>query len=89
MHETGLIRQLIQAALAAARAGGGGEVQAVGVKVGALTGLSGEHLREHWQEAVPGTGLEGATLQLTCSDDPLDPDAAGVLLEWVELTGAA
>lgn len=82
MHETGLIRRLVELARAAAD---GGEVTSVGVKIGALTGLSSEHLREHWDEAVPGTGLEGATLRVACSDDPTDPDATGVVLEWVEV----
>ncbi|MBX3469638.1 MAG: hydrogenase maturation nickel metallochaperone HypA [Planctomycetes bacterium] len=85
MHETGLIRRLIQAALAAAEAEGGGRVTGVGLKVGALTGLSEGHLREHWDEAVPGTPLEGAALRITCAEDLADPDGAGVVLEWIEL----
>lgn len=88
MHETGLVRRLVEAARSIAAAQGGGRILAVGVKVGALTGLSSDHLREHWDHEVGGTGLEGATLRVTCSEDPADADATGVVLEWVELRQA-
>jgi len=60
----------------------------VGVKVGALTGLSPDHLREHWELEASACGLAGATLRVTPSDDPTDVDATGVILEWVELRQA-
>jgi hydrogenase nickel incorporation protein HypA/HybF len=88
VHETGVIRRLMEAALAAARAEGGGPITRVGVKVGALTGLSAGHLREHWAEEVAGTSLAAASLDVTASEDPADPDALGVVLEWVELSAA-
>jgi hydrogenase nickel incorporation protein HypA/HybF len=88
MHETGLVRRLVEAARAIAASEGGGRIIGVGVKVGALTGLSSEHLREHWDHEVGGTGLEGAALRVTCSDDAADVDATGVILEWVELRQA-
>ncbi|MCO5167666.1 MAG: hydrogenase maturation nickel metallochaperone HypA [Planctomycetes bacterium] len=84
MHETGLIKGLVRAALEAAA---GGKVAAVGVRIGALSGISAAHLREHWDEALPGTPLEGAALRAETSDDPTDDGAMGVVLEWVELVG--
>lgn len=85
MHETGLVRRLVESARAIAAAEGGGRILEVGVKVGALTGISADHLREHWDHEVRALGLEGAALQVTCSDDLADADANGVILEWVEL----
>lgn len=88
MHETGLVRRLVQAAQGIAAAEGGGRIIAVGVKVGALTGLSSDHLREHWEHEAASCGLAGASLHVTSSGDPADRDADGVILEWVELRQA-
>jgi Zn finger protein HypA/HybF involved in hydrogenase expression len=85
VHETGLVRRLVEAARRIAAAEGGGHILEVAVKVGALTGISAAHLRDHWVEEVRGTPLEGAELKVACSDDPTDADADGVILESVQL----
>lgn len=85
MHETGLIRGLVRATRAAA---GGGRVVAVGVRVGALAGISAQHLREHWEEELRGTEVEGAALTVEPCEDPADDHATGVVLAWVEVSSS-
>lgn len=84
MHESGLTKGLVRATLAAAEREGG-RVKAVGVRLGVLAGISADHLREHWEEALRGTPAEGAGLVVTQGDDPADEHALDVLLEWVEV----
>lgn len=86
MHETGLTRRLVELALARAE---GRPLRAVGVRIGALTGISPAHLREHWDEAVRGTAAASARLEVQASEDPLDAHAAGVVLLWVEVVPPA
>lgn len=85
MHESGLTKGLLRATLEAAEREGGGRVKAVGVRLGVLAGISAEHLREHWDEALRGTPAEGARLEVTQGEDPADDHALDVLLEWVEV----
>jgi hydrogenase nickel incorporation protein HypA/HybF len=85
MHETGLIRDLVHRLEAAARDAGAEKVSGVEVWLGALSQMSAEHFREHFDEEVRGTVAEGATLQLEVSDDLGDPRAQSVVLQSVEL----
>jgi len=85
MHETGLIRDLVHRLEAAARDAGAERVVGVNVWLGALSQMSAEHFREHFEADVRGTLAEGAALTLEVSDDPADPHALSVMLRSVEL----
>ncbi len=52
MHETGLIRDLVHRLEAAARDAGAEAVSGVQVWLGALSQMSAEHFREHFDDEV-------------------------------------
>ncbi len=85
MHETGLIRDVVHRLEAAARDAGAERVSSVEVWLGALSQMSAEHFREHFDAEVRGTVAEGASLKLEVSDDLADPRAQSVVLQSVEL----
>jgi hydrogenase nickel incorporation protein HypA/HybF len=84
MHDSAMARGLIAAAERAAREAGAPRVRRVRVRVGALAGISADHLRHHFEAALAGTSLEGSLLTVeTGPDGPGaldDPGAEGVLL---------
>ncbi|MGP0093315.1 MAG: hydrogenase/urease maturation nickel metallochaperone HypA [Xanthobacteraceae bacterium] len=85
MHETGLIRDLVHRLNAAARDAGAEKVSGVEVWLGALSQMSAEHFREHFDAEIRGTVAEGATLKLEISNEIDHPDAQSVVLRSVEL----
>ena len=85
MHETGLVRDLIQRIGQAAAAHGAARVCGVRVRLGALSHLSAAHFREHFAIEARGSAAEGACLTITLSADPADPDAQHLRLESLEL----
>jgi hydrogenase nickel incorporation protein HypA/HybF len=85
MHETGIIHDLVHRLEAAARDAGAERVSSATVWLGALSQMSAEHFREHFDTEVRGTVAEGATLTIEVSDDPVAPDAQSVVLRSVEL----
>jgi hydrogenase nickel incorporation protein HypA/HybF len=60
-------------------------VTRISVRLGALSHFTPEHFREHFEDAARGTRAEGAEVAATLSDDTSAADAAGVLLETIEL----
>ncbi len=85
MHETGLIRDLVHRLEAAARDAGADGVAGAAVWLGALSQMSAEHFREHFDQETRGTIAEGARLTLEVSNDPADPRAQSVVLQSVDL----
>lgn len=85
MHETGLIRNLVHRLEAAARDAGSDRIAGVTVCLGALSQISPEHFREHFDEETQGTIAEGAALIIECATDITDAHAQSVLLRSVEL----
>ena len=77
MHESGVIRRLIQMATAEA-ARRGATLRGVDVRLGVLAGGSPEHLRAHFEAEVKALGIGPLTINI---DN--DPDYPG----GVELTG--
>jgi hydrogenase nickel incorporation protein HypA/HybF len=55
----------------------------VEVRLGALSGFSPDHFRVHFDEEVPGTLAEGATLNVRVLEDATDPHAQDVMMESV------
>jgi hydrogenase nickel incorporation protein HypA/HybF len=85
MHEMSLMRGLIRQIETLADAEGARAVTAIRLRLGALSHFSPEHFREHFDQVAPGTRAEGATLEISTSDDIDDPDAQHVLIESVEV----
>lgn len=87
MHETGMVRDLVRRVEAAARDGQAKRVTGVTVWLGALSQMSAEHFREHFEAEVRGTVAEGARLTLEISNDAGDPRAQSVVLQSLDLNG--
>lgn len=89
MHETGVIRKLIQTALQEAERRGG-RLTRIHIRLGALAGGTAAHLREHFVHELQALGLDGPSrIDLAIEEAPDHP--AGVELTAIELAdhGAA
>ena len=62
MHEVGLLRGVVRAVEDAARSAGAPRVEAVGLRVGSLSGAVPEALAGAWPLAAAGTLCAGAAL---------------------------
>jgi hydrogenase nickel incorporation protein HypA/HybF len=85
MHERALMTDLMREIEAVAQADGATRVTRVSVRLGALSHFTPEHFREHFVDASHGTLAEGAAVDALLEDDLEDPQAAGVVLESVEV----
>ena len=92
MHESSLMTGLVHTAEKAARDAGAARVASIRVRVGALSGMSPEHLKEHFDESAAGTMLSGASLEIEYGpegpDAIDDPAAQGVLLLGIDVEDA-
>ena len=66
-------------------ADGADRVTRVTVRLGALSHFTPEHFREHFVDASRGTIAEGAEVDAVLDDDVGAPNAAGVVIESVEV----
>lgn len=85
MHELRLARDLAGKVEAAACRQGGRRVIAVKVTLGALSGVSTDHLRRHFAEAARGTSAEGARLETISATDMAAPNADCLRLESIDV----
>ena len=85
MHETGVIRDLVHRLQAAAHDAGARKVSGVEVWLGALSQMSAEHFREHFETETRGTIAEGALLTVEVSDEIDHPGAQSVMLRSIDL----
>ncbi len=85
MHESSLIPDLMEKIEQVARENKARKVSAVEVVIGALAGISPDHLREHFVEAAAGTPAEGAEMRISVSEDELSEDAFAIRLQAVEV----
>jgi len=85
MHEEALLRDLVRKALEVARQERAGRVTRVRIWVGALSHLAGPELEARWTNAVRGTALEGARVDLELSPDRTDPNAEAVMLRSLDV----
>lgn len=86
MHEASLMRALMRKVLEVAEQQGAERVVGVKVRLGALSHMSPEHFREHFEQASAGTLAEGARVEAVTEDDLDAPTAADVVLESVDVT---
>lgn len=85
MHEASLMVGLMRQIEAIARQTGAHRVVGVSVWLGALSHFSEAHFAEHFETAAAGTIAEGATLDITLSDDTAHENALDVVLESIEV----
>ena len=85
MHEQALMRDLMEKITAEASAEGAARVARIRVRLGALSHLTEDHFREHFEDASRGTVADGAAVEAELRTDPTEPDAQGVVLESIEL----
>jgi hydrogenase nickel incorporation protein HypA/HybF len=85
MHERAVMRDLVGRIDELAAAEEATAVTRIEVRLGALSHFTPEHFREHFEDAARGTRAEGAEVETTLSDDTGAADAAGVVLETIEL----
>jgi hydrogenase nickel incorporation protein HypA/HybF len=85
MHELSLMADLLRKVEQLAKDAEADKVTAVRVKLGALSHITPDHFREHFEEAAIGTVAEGATLDVEQSEDRHDPNAQDILLESVDV----
>lgn len=85
MHELRLARDLVGKVDAAACERGARRVVGVRVILGALSDISGDHLRRHFAEAARDTPVEGARLETVPGTDVTAPNADGLQLESIDI----
>lgn len=85
MHEMHLINDLMKKITNIAKENNAKGISRVTVQLGALSHISGDHFREHFQEAAVGTIAEKATLDIIDEKDIHAPDAQDILLKDIEI----
>ena len=85
MHETSLMADLLRKIEQLAKEAGADKVIAVKVKLGALSHISPDHFREHFEQAIIGTVAEDAQLNVEQCEDKHAPNALDILLESVDI----
>jgi hydrogenase nickel incorporation protein HypA/HybF len=85
VHESSLVASLCARAEAVARAEGAERVTGLSVRLGALSHLSSDHLRDHLRRAGAGSILEGARIEVTVDPDTSAPGAQDVELLSIEV----
>ena len=86
MHESSLMKDLLEKIEKIASDSGSSKVVAVKVKLGAMSDLTPEHFGEHFEEAVLGTVAEGARLDVEQMTDISSPTAQDILLDSVDVS---
>lgn len=85
MHELRLAQDLVGKVDATACHRGTRRVVGVKVTLGALSGISADHLRQHFTEAARDTPAEGARLETVPGTDVTAPNADGLQLESIDI----
>lgn len=85
MHEFSLMADLLRKVERLAKDADAERVTAVRVKLGALSHITPDHFREHFEEAIVGTVADGAKLDIDQSEDERAPNAQDILLESVDI----
>lgn len=85
MHERTLLRDVMARIDALAHAEGATRVTKIKVRLGALSHLTPEHFREHFEDASRGTVADGAIVEAEVVGDLTSAHARDVVLESVEV----
>lgn len=85
MHEFALMKDLIQKIEHISEELGKKKIISIKVTLGALSHISAEHFREHFEEAIQETAAAGTRLHIVQLTDHQDPNAQEIILESVEV----
>ena len=85
MHEATFLRALLRRIDEIAAAESATRVTAVTVRLGALSQMSPDHFREHWDVAAAGSIAQDAVLTTELSDDLTDANALDVTLVSIDV----
>lgn len=85
MHEHSLMNNLINQILLLAEKEHAAKVTKVSVKLGALSHMSVEHFKEHFEISANGTIAENAAIDAEESDDVNDSNAHAILLKSIDV----
>jgi hydrogenase nickel incorporation protein HypA/HybF len=85
MHEQSLMNDLMAKIEAIVVENKAKRAVSIDVWLGALSHMSPDHFREHYEESSHGTVAEGAKLNITLSEDINDPNAQQILLRNIEV----
>lgn len=85
MHEFSLMADLLRKIEQVAADNGASRVVKVRVWLGALSHITPEHFREHFEDGVRGTVADGADLEVETSDDESHPEAQQILLKSLDV----
>jgi hydrogenase nickel incorporation protein HypA/HybF len=85
MHEEAMLRDVVRKAEEVARAQGPARVTRVRLWVGARSHLGGPELKDRWANAVKGTALSGADIEVETSRDASDPNSGRVILRSLDV----
>jgi hydrogenase nickel incorporation protein HypA/HybF len=85
VHEQSLMRDLMRKIETVALDEGGGRVVRIEVWLGALSHISPEHFREHFEQSSHGTLAAGADLAIAVGTDAGEDGAQDIRLQSVEV----
>lgn len=85
MHEHSLMNNLMNKILSLAEQENAIEVTKVSVKLGALSHMSPEHFKEHFDISAKGTIAENAIIDAEEAHDMNDPNAQTILLKSIDV----
>ncbi|OOC09583.1 hydrogenase maturation nickel metallochaperone HypA [Thioalkalivibrio halophilus] len=85
MHEHSLMADLLRKIEQVAADNNAERVTRVRVWLGALSHITPEHFREHFEDSTRGTLAEGAELEVEASDDDTHPEAQQILLRNLDV----
>ncbi|WP_019623828.1 hydrogenase maturation nickel metallochaperone HypA [Thioalkalivibrio thiocyanoxidans] len=85
MHEFSLMADLMRKIEQVATDHNAERVTRVRVWLGALSHITPEHFREHFEDGTRGTLAEGAELEVETSDDETHPEAQQILLRSLDV----
>ncbi|WP_019567518.1 hydrogenase maturation nickel metallochaperone HypA [Thioalkalivibrio sp. ALMg13-2] len=85
MHEFSLMADLMRKIEQVAADNNARRVTRVRVWLGALSHITPEHFREHFEDGTRGTVAEGAELDVETSDDETHPEAQQILLRSLDV----
>ena len=86
MHEFSLMADLMRKIEQVAAENDAERVTRVRVWLGALSHITPEHFREHFEDGTRGTLAEGAELEVEASDDETHPEAQQILLRSLDVS---
>jgi hydrogenase nickel incorporation protein HypA/HybF len=81
------MKNLMKKILGVAKDAHATKVTKVTVQLGALSNMSEEHFKEHFETSAKGTIAENALIEAEISDDISDPNAQSILLKSVDVSG--